>query len=195
VLDNKGNIYGVISINDVKIHFFERETLKNLLIATDICNKNYDTITIEDDCETALDVMRQHDFEELPVVDGKNSKKVIGMIWAKDIQDAYQKEIDKREMTASLASSITMTQPSSQVRFMEGYSITELAVPPSFMGKTIKELEIRKKYGVDILSIKSASAADHEIEVIPKAGHEFSKGEVMIVAGEIGNINVLKSLN
>jgi CIC family chloride channel protein len=195
VLDNKGSIHGVISINDVKIHFFERETLKNLLIATDICNLNYDTITLDEDCEVALDKLRMYDFEELPVVEEKNSKKVIGMIWAKDIQDAYQKEIEKREMTASLASSITMKQPSSQVRFMEGYSITELAVPLSFIGKTIKELEIRKKYGVDILSIKSASIADHEIKVIPEAGHVFAKDEIMIVAGEIGNINVLKNLN
>jgi trk system potassium uptake protein TrkA len=98
-------------------------------------------------------------------------------------------------MTASLASSIKMTQPSSQVRFMEGYSITELAIPSSFVGKTIKELGIRKKYGVDILSIKSAPAANREIEVIPDANHMFAKNEIMIVAGEIGNINVLKNLN
>jgi trk system potassium uptake protein TrkA len=88
-----------------------------------------------------------------------------------------------------------MKEPSSQVRFMEGYSITELAAPSSFIGKTIKELEIRKKYGVDILSIKSDSTGDHEIKVIPEAGHVFAKGEIMIVAGEIGNINVLKNLN
>ena len=97
-------------------------------------------------------------------------------------------------MTASLASSITMKDPSSQVRFMEGYSITEVAAPASFIGKSIKELEIRKKYGVDILSIKSA-VEDEEIKVIPAANHVFAKGEIMIVAGEIGNINVLKSLN
>ena len=194
VLDDNGNIHGIISINDVKLHFFERETLKNLLIATDICNLYYETISLYDDCDSALDKMRQYDYEGLPVVEDEKSKKIIGMVWARDIQDAYQKGIEKREMTASLASSITMKDPSSQVRFMEGYSITEVAAPASFIGKSIKELEIRKKYGVDILSIKSA-VEDEEIKVIPAANHVFAKGEIMIVAGEIGNINVLKSLN
>ncbi len=194
VLDNNGNIHGIISINDVKIHFFERENLKNLLIATDICNLYYETISLYDDCDSALDKMRQFDFEGMPVVESEDSKKIIGMIWAKDIQDAYQRGIEKREMTESLASSITMSEPSTEIRFMEGYSITEVYAPPSFIGKTIKELDIRKKFGVDILSIKSAGEG-HEIKVIPEANHIFSKGEIMIVAGEVGNINALKTLN
>jgi predicted transcriptional regulator len=195
VLNDEGNINGIISINDVKIHLLERETLKNLLIATDICNLYFETITLNDNCDTALERMRQYDLDGLPVVENEGSKKVVGMVWAKDIQDTYQKEIETREMTANLASRITMTEIKPHVRFMEGYSIAEIDPPKSFIGKSIKELDIRKKYGVDILSIKTSTDQKQEVKAIPEASHIFNEGEILIVAGEVGNINVLRNLN
>jgi trk system potassium uptake protein TrkA len=105
----------------------------------------------------------------------------------------YQKEVENREMTTNLASSITTTKIKPHIRFMEGYSIAEIEPPKSFIGKSIKELDIRKKYGVDILSIKTNDRQD--VKAIPEATHIFSEGEILIVAGEVGNINVLKNLN
>ena len=194
VLDSGGNIHGIISINDVKIHFFEKDTLKNLLIASDICNMYYESVALNDNCDTALEKMRQYDFEGLPVVENEASKKIIGMVWAKDIQDTYQKEIEKREMTTNLASSISMKDDRSNIHFMEGYSIAEIEPPKSFIGKSIRELNIRKVYGVDVLSINTRSGKKDEIKAIPQADHVFTPDDLLVIAGEIGNINVIKNL-
>ncbi len=36
----------------------------------------------------------------------------------------------------------------------DGYSMSDITAPPSFYGKTLAELELRKKYGLNVIAIK-----------------------------------------
>ncbi|NNJ53644.1 MAG: hypothetical protein HKP17_10780, partial [Ignavibacteriaceae bacterium] len=141
-----------------------------------------------------LDIMSRYNLEGLPVVNSENGKKLIGYIWRKDIQDAYQKEIERMEIASNLASSISMKEDQKHLHFMEGYSIVEISPPKSFIGKSIRELDIRMKYGVDVLSIKVGKKSDVKVKAIPNPNHIFSEDETIIVAGEISSINVLRNL-
>jgi len=192
---NKQNIVkGIISIYDVKEHLFERDQLKNLLIASDLANTRFESIPVESNCQVALDKMSRNDLDGLPVVDSDNDNRLVGYIWRKDIQDAYQKEIDRMEIASNIASSIVMKEDEKEVHFMEGYSIIEISPPKSFIGKSIRELDIRKKYGVDVLSIKTGKKSDVKVKAIPNPNHIFKEDQTIIVAGEIKNINLLKNL-
>jgi CIC family chloride channel protein len=195
VVDRKNNIKGMISLKDLKEYLYERESLKNLLIAGDLANINFDMINIESDCKTAMDIMSRFDFEGLPVSKGDDPNKVIGMIWRKDIQDAYQKAIEAREITSSLASSIVMKDELPQVHFMEGYSISEISAPKSFMNKSIRELDIRARYGVEVLSVKTVKNKSEIIKAIPNADYIIRKDDVLVLAGEIRNINILQNVD
>ncbi len=195
VVTQDGMITGMISIYDIKDHLYERDALQDLLIAQDIANGFYDCVSPNDNCQTALDKLRKYDFEGLPVVDAEDSKKLIGMIWRKDIQYAYQKEIEARDITSTLASSIVMKEETPQVRFMEGYSIIEISPPKSFIGKSIKQLNIRAKYGLDVLSVKIKDEQGERLKAIPGSDYIINKGDILIIAGEIKNINILKNLN
>ena len=194
VVDKENNIKGIISLYDIKEHFFEKDQLKYLLIATDIANTNYETIPLESNCQLALDKMSRNDLDGLPVVNSDNGNRFVGYIWRKDIQDAYQKEIERMEIASNIASSIAMKGEQKEVHFMEGYSIIEISPPKSFIGKSIRELDIRKKYGVDVLSIKTGKLSDVKVKAIPNPNHIFKEDQTIIVAGEIKNINLLKNL-
>jgi Trk K+ transport system NAD-binding subunit len=152
-------------------------------------------INVKSDCKSAMDIMSKYDFEGLPVYSGNNPNKVVGMIWRKDIQDAYQKAIEAREITSSLASSIVMKDDLPQVHFMEGYSISEISAPKSFMNKSIRELDIRARYGVEVLSIKTIKNKSEIIKAIPNADYIIRKDDVLVVAGEIRNINILQNVD
>ena len=194
VVDRDNNVKGIISINDIKDHLFEKDELKNLLIAADIANTNFESLPLESSCHVALDKISRYNLEGLPVVSSDNGNKLLGYIWRKDIQDAYQKEIDRMEIASNLASSISMKEDEKEVHFMEGYSIVEISPPKSFIGKSIRELDIRKKYGVDVLSIKTGKRSDAKIKAIPNPNHIFKEDQTIIIAGEIKNINLLKNL-
>ncbi len=195
VINKSSNVVGIISMNDLKELLFEKDSLNSLLIAGDLANTDFKTLTPEDNCKQALEIMRVYNFEAIPIVEAFNSQKIIGMLWRKDIQDAYQKEINRIELTNNLASSISMKEEVTNIHFMEGYSIAEVKVPRSFVGKSIKELNIRAKYGVDVLSIKSNKKSGMNINAIPNPDYVFENIDSIVVAGEIKKINKIKNLD
>ena len=194
VIDKKDNLRGIISMYDIKDYLFEKDSLSSLLIAKDLTIPNYTYLVGDDHSQKALDLMAAHDLEGLPVVISDNSKELIGMVWRKDIQDAYQKEIEKRELTSNLATSITQSQEDKSVYFIEGYSISEITPPPSFIGHSIRDLNIRAKYGVDVLSIKTNVLRGKEVKAIPNPNYVIGEEDTLVIAGEIKNINKLKGL-
>jgi len=194
VVNDEGILIGIISVSDIKDHLFEKDSLSSLLIAGDIYNKNYEPVYENENCQSVLDKMRRYDIEGLPVID-ENTNKLLGVIWRKDIQDEYQNEIERREITATLASSIKMSEEEPSVHFLEGYSINEIKPPRSFIGKSIRQLNIRARYGVDVLSVKRKHKTKDEITAIPNPEYVIQEGDTLVVAGEIRNINMLNNLS
>jgi CIC family chloride channel protein len=194
VVDKKNKIRGIISMYDIKDYLFEKDSLSNLLIAKDLTVPKFTHLLEEDHCQRALDLMAEYDLEGLPVIKSEYSKILKGMVWRRDIQDAYQKEIEKIEITSNLATSITKIQEDKSVYFMEGYSISEINPPQSFIGQSIRELNIRAKFGVDVLSIKTKVQRGREIKAIPNPNYVIGANDTLVIAGEIKNINKLKSM-
>ena len=195
VVDDNQNLIGVITVDMVKDFLFETETLGNVLIATDILSTDVESVIPTDNCQVAIDKMRKKDYESLPVLENEKSKKVIGTIRIKDIQEAYNKEVERRDITSTLASSITMSKKEPEIHFLEGYEIAEIVPPRSFVGKTIKELNVRARFGVDILSIKNNESESVQITAIPSPDYMIGAYDTLVVAGEIENINRLKNLS
>jgi trk system potassium uptake protein TrkA len=88
-----------------------------------------------------------------------------------------------------------MKNEEPQVHFMEGYSINEIAPPKSFIGRSIRDLNIRAKYGVDVLSIKTKEKRGETIKAIPSPDYVIKEEDTLVIAGEIKNINVLRNLD
>jgi CIC family chloride channel protein len=195
VISGDNNLVGLLSLNDIKDNLFDRDSLQNLLIAGDIANTNIETVTKEDNCGTAMEILRRHHYEGLPVVESKVSRKIVGFIWRKEILDEYHRVIERRDITSNLASSITMKEETPQVHFLEGYAINEISPPKSFIGKSIRELNIRANYGVDVLSIKTMEKRGEKIKAIPNPDYIIQEDDLLVIAGEIKSINVLKHLD
>ena len=138
--------------------------------------------------------MKNHDFDGLAVVESHESNQLIGMVWRKDIQGEYDKEVERRDISSSLASKISMKGEETSVQFLEGYLVAEITPPKSFIGHSIRELNIRAKYGVDILSIKTKKGKTESVKAIPDPNHIISKDEILVIAGENKNINLIKNL-
>ena len=93
----------------------------------------------------------------------------------------------EREMGCSLAR--ILTRPSILERFDldPDHSIVELIVPEKFDGKTISDLELRHKYGLNLLAVSRAD----KFEINPQPNERLRRGEVMVVIGSNKDINRL----
>ncbi len=195
VLKDNNEIIGTISVDTIKDFLFENDELQEVLIAADVFEPKYETVSVDDNCQTALEKMRKYNWESIPVTETPDSKSVIGVLHIKDIQDAYHKAIERLDLAESFASSIKKSDDGDELHFMEGYSILQIHVPKSFVGKSIKELNVRARFGVDILSVKTNGKKSSQIKAIPSPDYIFKEGDFLILAGEVKNINKVKILD
>ncbi len=72
-----------------------------------------------------------------------------------------------------------------------GYQIVEFDVPPSWAGKNLIQLEIRNKYGLNVLAVTDAQG---NVTVSPMPTRVFERGESMSVIGAEKDIDKLMKL-
>jgi len=190
-----GFFIGTVSINDIKDVLFHKEALMHICIAGDVSNRSIEILELDDNCSTALKKMRRCGQDCLPVMDPNNDRRQIGVVWLNDILEAYDREIEHIDLTSGLAEKIVKSNLEGDIRFLEGYVITEFKAPRSFVGRTIAQLQVRNKYGVDILSIKSHAHRHETIEAIPRADTKIKPGDTLVVAGKSDRVNQVKNLS
>jgi trk system potassium uptake protein TrkA len=78
------------------------------------------------------------------------------------------------------------------INLSDEYSIADSVVPQSWVGKTISELSVRKKYGVNIVAIKN-QLNDDDVNITPEPEYAFRKTDVVIVVGKMTDINRLNN--
>ena len=77
---------------------------------------------------------------EIPVLD---NGRLAGVIWPEDVIARYNAEIFKRDMAGSMASAVQSENGVGVVHAGKDAVVAEIAVPPRFAGKTIRELDVR----------------------------------------------------
>jgi trk system potassium uptake protein TrkA len=98
--------------------------------------------------------------------------------------------IPEQENAARLARSLNSHNVLDYIELSEDYGILELPAPRSWIGKSLKELNIRAKLGVNIIAVKQGK----RINVSPGADYEILPGDVMVVLGGTDALNAVQML-
>ncbi|WP_299404580.1 TrkA family potassium uptake protein [Acaryochloris sp. IP29b_bin.148] len=93
------------------------------------------------------------------------------------------------ENEAGYALARALTKPSILDRFEldPQHSIVEIVIPEDFHNKSIGELQLRSRYGLNVLAI----CGDRKFNVNPSPDLKLQKGAVMVVIGETKAIDEL----
>lgn len=65
--------------------------------------------------------------------------------------------------------------------FLEGYGIIELTVPDRFIGKSIREINLTNRYGIQIVAIKEM--VPEKLHFVPKADFILKNSDILILFG------------
>ncbi|MGB6297553.1 MAG: TrkA family potassium uptake protein [Rivularia sp. (in: cyanobacteria)] len=99
------------------------------------------------------------------------------------------------EHEAGCALAQTLTKPSILDTFDldPDNSIVEIAIPDEFDGKTVAELQLRNRYGLNVLAIsnKHDGVDDEKFIINPDPHKRFEKGSTMVVIGHNKDIDRL----
>ncbi|MDR3275020.1 MAG: TrkA family potassium uptake protein [Endomicrobium sp.] len=96
------------------------------------------------------------------------------------------------EMARKYADSILTPNILEQIELSKDYNLVEVVAPKEIWGKTIKNSDIRNKYGINIIAIRKQipvinddgqSDIKKEINMLPGSDDEINQNDVLIVVG------------
>lgn len=93
---------------------------------------------------------------------------------------ADQVVIPEQEYAARLARSLSSPNVLDYVELSEDYGIVELPAPKSWQDKSLVELNVRAKLGVNIIAIRRGG----EMTVSPSANFRILEGDVLAILGD-----------
>jgi trk system potassium uptake protein TrkA len=141
-------------------------------IGEDIQSSILATLILKELGVNHLTVKAQNDYHE----------KVLRKIGADDVVHP------ERDMGIRIANKMTTNNVLDYLDLSDQYSIIEFVPNEKIIGRTLIDLDIRRKYGITIVAIKR----DNEVIVSPGAKEMIRKEDILIAIGDINNLNKFK---
>ena len=119
----------------------------------------------------------------------------VKQVIAKASSDIHMKLLNKvgadrvifpeREMGCELALALTKPRLLDRFEVDQNHSIVEMLVPQEFHGQTIAELELRQKYGINLLAV----GEEDDFQINPPPNTRMEKGTAIVVIGSNQDID------
>lgn len=94
----------------------------------------------------------------------------------------------EHDMGVRLAQRLTSENIMDYIELSSKYSIIEIIAPDSWVGKALGKLDIRRKFGINILAIKNGD----NVSISPPPSTVFYEGDILILLGDNDSVNSIK---
>ena len=91
----------------------------------------------------------------------------------------------ERDMGIRLAYNLASENILDQINLDPEYSIMEIVTPTNWVGKTIIELNLRAKYDITVLAVKTTSG----LKVMPSPNYNMQEKNILIIIGNTDKIS------
>jgi CIC family chloride channel protein len=190
VTGEAGELEGVITVDSIRPMLRDPGALEALIIAEDVMTEaEFPTVAPHD---SLADVMRLLGGYrgEVPVLE---NGRLAGVIWPEDVIGRYHTELFKRDMAGSMASAVDQDSKVESLPAAHDTVVAEIPAPGPFVGRTIRELNIRQDFGASVLMIKRTTASGEEVlDTAPDPDDAFEYGDVMLVLAPSAELRYLK---
>lgn len=143
-------------------------------------------VTIGEDTNAAIFAIICAKEQGVKRVIAKASDEMQGKIFTKVGADEII--YPEREMGCHLAKNLAFGNFLDAVELTADYSIAEISVINQWVGKSLKELNVREKYHVNVIAVKRGG----QLEISPPADRSFLAEDVLVI---LGKNEVLKKLS
>ena len=98
--------------------------------------------------------------------------------------------IPEQEHAHRLAKNLSSPNVLDYIELSEEYGIIEIPAPKNWQGKSLKELNVRAKLGVNIIAVEKAG----KINVSPSADYRIEAADIMVVLGDTAALDAVQKL-
>lgn len=176
--EHKVNQYADLVTQAVQLDSTDEQALKEVGIR----NMDHVIVAIGDDIQASILTTLILKEMNVPYVTAKAQndyhEKVLAKIGADKIVHP------ERDMGVRLVHSLVAKNVLDFIELSPDYSLVEIKASPKMVNKSLLELNIRARYGVNILAIKSQNG----LNISPKAEDVIREGDVLVVVGATSDV-------
>ncbi|MCL4516617.1 MAG: TrkA family potassium uptake protein [Firmicutes bacterium] len=160
----------------------DEEVLKSLGI------RNFDVAVVSIGTDVQASIMATLVLKELgvPYIVAKALNVLHGKVLEKIGADRVV--YPERDMGIRVANNLVSANMLDYIELAPGYSIVEFVASREFVGKTLRQLGFRAKYGINIMAIKRGD----EIQVSPGAEDKVQGNDILIAMGPDEQLEALE---
>ena len=113
---------------------------------------------------------------------------------AKVLEAVGATEVIYPEKDMAIRTALRLSSPDviEYLPLVSGITIQEIAPPVKFIGKTLKELDLTNKHGLQVIAIKEVIS--DRITFIPKADFVIKDSDILVIIGEEKRLSKLNPL-
>ncbi len=185
VVNHQGQLLGTLMTHHIKSVLDASKTLQRLIIARDLMQPVNAVVTPTSTLAECMALFERVESEHLPVVDDPATRRLIGTISKKDIIKLYNREILKKELlSAKYVRPLETEDHRYHIRLPLNYQIDLVAIPDHWIGKSMRDLNIRAKYRVTVLAVKRSTIEPSSADQLPDPDYVLQCDDVLVVAGK-----------
>ncbi|EGT3615192.1 TrkA family potassium uptake protein [Clostridium perfringens] len=96
--------------------------------------------------------------------------------------------LPEKDMGVRVAHNLVSSSILDYIELSPDYSIIEIESPKEWYGKSMKELSLRSKYGINVMAIKR----HNEVNISPDADDVISKDDIVVAIGSAEDLTKLE---
>lgn len=101
----------------------------------------------------------------------------------------------ERDMGSRIANSLISPSILEHIELSPEFSIMETVPPKEFIGKSIRDLDVRAKHGLNIIAVRKKEPSTEglsELNITPKADYVVKQGDIFVIIGSNENLDKFK---
>jgi CIC family chloride channel protein len=182
VVDRHGAFEGVIRQPELQSLLLHAEALGPVIVARDLMREEIHTLAPEERLDAVMRVFAERQPDELPVLDPA-SRTIRGVVSRRQMIEAYNRELMKRDMAAGLGGRLDAAR-TTEMPVGEDHVLMEVDAPAGFVGRSLQDLAVRPRYGVQVLLIRRrAPDQDAAGDLVPDGSTRIERGDRLVLLG------------
>lgn len=128
----------------------------------------------------------------IPLIVARASSELHGQIL--EVVGANRVVYPEHDAAIRVAHGVLLPSVFDRIELPGGVSVAEIRPPKEFVGKTLTELELRQRYGLNVIVVKQTAKEDgveEEVRMMPTPDYRIAEGDIMVVVGDTSAIEAL----
>ncbi len=198
-LYEKGN--EVIAVDDDKEKIEEVKNFVSHAISMDAADKeNLQAMGIKDMDVVIVSLGPEMEASILTVLylNEIGAKRIVAKALTEDhakiLESVGATEVIYPEKDMAIKTALKLSCPNvlEYLPLISGFGIQEIAPPEKFIGKSLKELDLRNKYGIQVIAIREL--IPEKTTFVPKADFVLKDSDILVIMGEEKQLEKINSL-